>query len=318
MTGASRICLVHLFNHRFERVLPVLDRIYGERFSHRHAIMPFARQPSENVTRVYELGRNFSGHIAQAARDFIEPSFTHYVIMGDDLLLNPALDEDNLLEQLRLEPGEGYIKNLCAADALRNEWIWPGEAAAKFRRNAVALEWQDLLPSPAEASAKFAALGVSVPNGPPGGVLDAVKAHARFAAKSKWAMLESATMRHGAADYPFLSGYSDFIVVPAEAMETFVHLCGVFAAMEIFAEIAVPTALALACENVRTELAPNYHFHDRNAPLRRPDAMRGVELWTDEDSAGFASLLSAPLERILAGFPVDCLYIHPVKLSRFA
>ncbi len=312
------ICAIHLFNHKFERVLPLLDRIYGTRFSHRHTIMPFASQPGPNVSRVHELGRNFSGHLAQAARDFIQPDFTHYVVIADDLLLNPAIDEGNLLDRLNLQAGEGYIKNLCAADTLRNEWIWPGEAAAKFRRNAKALDWKALLPSPEQAKAKFTAMGLDIPDAVPGSATDTLRAHRKFARQSVWATLESATMRRQPADYPFLSGYSDFLVIPAQAIADFTHYCGVFAAMDIFAEIAVPTALALACDNVRTEMALNQHFHWNDAPLTQANAMKGVELWTQEDSSRFASLLSQPLEQILAGFPEDILYIHPVKLSTFA
>ena len=311
------ICAIHLFNHKFESVLPLLDRIYGPRFSYRHTIMPFASQPEPTLSRIYELGRNFSGHLAQAARDFIKPGITHYFVIADDLLLNPVLDETNLLERLNLQPGEGYIKNLCAADNLRHEWIWSGEAAAKFRRNAKAVDWATLLPAPDQATAKFAAMGLEIPDALPGTVIDSLRAHRNFAQQSVWATLESAMMRLQPADYPLLSGYADFLVIPAEAITDFTHYCGVFAAMEIFAEIAVPTALALACENVRTELPLNCHFHWPNDDITPVNTMKGVELWTEEDSSRFASLLSLPLEQILAGFPQDILYIHPVKLSQF-
>ena len=107
------LCLVHLFNHRFEKNLPVLERIYAGRFPDRHVLMPFASNPGPGISRVYELGRNFSGHIAQGARDFVDPRFTHYVFAGDDLLLNPQLHAGNLVEALSLQPGEAYIKNLA-------------------------------------------------------------------------------------------------------------------------------------------------------------------------------------------------------------
>ena len=139
MSG-TRVCLVHLFNHRFEGNLPTLARIYAERFPERHVLMPFASTPGPGISRVYELGRNFSGHIAQGARDFVAPYFTHYVIAGDDLLINPRLNAGNLMEALSLQPGEGYIKNLAPADALRDTWIWAGEAAAHFRRYGKAID----------------------------------------------------------------------------------------------------------------------------------------------------------------------------------
>jgi hypothetical protein len=118
----TRICAVFLFNHRYEKNIPVLEKIYADRFSHRHYIMPFSRVSAPNVSTVFEAGRNFSGHLAQASRDFIRPEFTHYVVIADDLLLNPALNEGNLLDRLRLAEGQGYIKDLTAADALRMTW----------------------------------------------------------------------------------------------------------------------------------------------------------------------------------------------------
>ena len=309
-----RICLVHLFNHRHEANVRVLERIYGGRFGHRHILMPFSTAPGPNISRVYEPGRNFSGHIAQGARDFMGEQFTHYVIAGDDLLLNPQLDETNLIGALGLRPGEGYIKNLVAADALRGRWIWAGEAAAKFRRNAKAIDLGPLLPSADEARAKFAALQLTFPARPAVTLSDQL----RFARQSVWAALEGMAMHRRPADYPLLSGYADFIVVPADAMAQFVHFCGVFAALDIFAEVAVPTALALAASKVRTELPVGHHFVPNRKVERSPGATKGVELWDKADSQALDWLLSLPLDALLARFPADWLYIHPVKLSRYA
>ena len=315
------ICLVHLFNHRFEANLPVLQRIYAERFPDRHVLMPFASKPGHGISRVYELGRNFSGHIAQGARDFIDPGFTHYAIVADDLLLNPRLHASNLVAALGLKPREGYIKNLTPADALRDEWIWAGEAAAHFRRYGKAVDLAGLLPPAEEARAKVAALGLYLPDRPGSGRAGAVRRHLSHPRQSVWAWLEGLTMRGQPADYPLLSGYSDLVVVPAEAMERFAQYCGMFAALDIFAEIAVPTALALACEGVRTELPLGRHFHDvrhdHGSSQKGAGGLKGVELWTREDLAEADALLSLPLDDLLDAFPPDWLYCHPVKLSRY-
>lgn len=311
------LCLVHLFNHRFEKNLPVLERIYAERFPNQHVLMPFATAPGPGISRVYELGRNFSGHIAQGARNFVDPRFTHYAIVADDLLLNPQLDAGNLVAALNLQPGEGYIKNLASADALRDEWIWAGEAAAHFRRYRKAVDLAGLLPTAEQARAKLAALGVHLPDRPGSGRGGALLRHLSHPRQSVWAWLEGLTMRGQPADYPLLSGYSDFIVVPAEAMERFAQYCGVFAALDIFAEVAVPTALALACRSVRTELPLGSHFHSHGSSQMPSSGLKGIELWTEGDLAGADALLSLPLDQLLAAFPPDWLYCHPVKLSRY-
>lgn len=314
MSGGS-VCLVHLFNHRFEANLPVLGRIYAARFPDRHVLMPFASHPEPGISRVYELGRNFSGHIAQGARDFTDPRFTYYAIAADDLLLNPRLHAGNLVAELGLAPGEGYIKNLVAADALRDDWIWAGEAAAHFRRYRKAVDLADLLPPAAAMREKWATWGLQLPRRAGGGWSGKLRRHWTHPRQSVWAWLEGLTMRGQSADYPLLSGYSDFIVVPAEAMERFAHYCGVFAALDIFAEMAVPTALALACDRVRTELPLGRHLHDGGSG---EGGMTGVELWREADHARLAWLLDRDLDGLIEAFPSDWLYLHPVKLSRFA
>ncbi|MXP15384.1 hypothetical protein GRI44_11550 [Altererythrobacter confluentis] len=144
-----QIKALFLFNHRFEANMPMLDRIYGGRFANRHFIMPFASQPGPRISRVAEQGRNFSGHLAQSARDWVEPGITHYVVVPDDLLLNPQIDENNLVAALKLAPGQAYIKNLISADALRFAWPWAGEVAATFRRSSRMLDTAALLPDAA-------------------------------------------------------------------------------------------------------------------------------------------------------------------------
>ncbi|HYO87569.1 MAG TPA: hypothetical protein VER79_02920, partial [Candidatus Limnocylindrales bacterium] len=46
---AARICLVVIFNHRFEANLPILDRLYGDRFHHVRYLMPFYQGTRSDV-----------------------------------------------------------------------------------------------------------------------------------------------------------------------------------------------------------------------------------------------------------------------------
>jgi hypothetical protein len=312
-----RLKLVIVFNHRFERNLPLLDRLYCDRFPLRHVLMPFAEAPEPGVTSVYELGWNFQGHIAQGARDFPESGVSHYLFIGDDLLLNPAIDAANLVATLGLEPGQAYIKNLIAADALRDEWVWAGEAAAKLARNGKALDWQALLPPADEARARFEAMGIAIPDRPGTGWRGALGRHWRHPRERGWGWLEGLTLRGRPAAYPLLSGYADFVLVPAANLPAFARYCGVFAALDVFAEVALPTALALACDDVVTELAPNTHFRWPGAARTDSARLSGQELWTPRDHARLEPLLRLPLPELLARFPSDWLYIHPVKLSRY-
>lgn len=313
----AKVKAVFLFNHRFEANLALLDRIYAPRFDKRHVIMPFATAPGAKLSRVYELGRNFSGHIAQSAREWIEHGVTHYAIIADDLLLNPALDQANLIERLQLAPNEAYTKNLISLDALRFAWPWAGEAAVTFARSAQAIDLRGLLPPENEAKARFEGLGIAFP--PPAvlGARASVQTHRQIIGKARRAYFRAWSLGRRPAAYPLLAGYSDFLVVPASAIERFVAYCGVFAALNLFAEVAVPTALALAADRVRTELPLNTHFLDPVPASRNSGSLKGVEIWTAEDLARHAWVDDDNLERLLARFPADCLYVHPIKLSRY-
>src|SRR5262249_32127771 len=52
--------------------------------------------------------------------------------------------------------------------------------------------------------------------------------------------------------YPLAYGMSAFFVVRDDALMKFSQYCGVLAALDIFVEVAIPTALVLACEKLAT------------------------------------------------------------------
>ena len=158
-----RICAVFLFNHKYEANVARLEKMYGDRFQHRRYIMPFASQPDDKVIRVYELSWNFSGHMAQAAPGYVDPGFTHYAFIADDLILNPEIDESNLVDWLGIGTDGGYIKSLVPSDAVRYRWPWSGETAMSLRKFGRGFDYRGELPSPEEARARFEAMGFSFP-----------------------------------------------------------------------------------------------------------------------------------------------------------
>ena len=308
---APNVAALFLFNNRFERVLPALDRLYAERFPRRQYIMPFATERRADIISVQECGWYFSGHLAQGARDFLAPDVTHYVVISDDLYLNPRLDHRNIVAALGLGERSAWIKGLASADALRHRWEWSADAAFELKRMSITDLWSQL-PAPEDARERFARLGLDLSFRRP-----RTRAEWRFATRdlpraSRAIWLKYLAMWGKPAPFPMLSSYADFLVVPAHAMPDFVHWCGLFAAMNIFAEIAVPTALALACDEIVTELPIGAHFGDRDTVAEPRGSWRGVE---GEGAEGFAQRLDRSLDRLQAEFPADWLYFHPVKLS---
>ena len=110
--------------------------------------------------------------------------------------------------------------------------------------------------------------------------------------------------RHGLArtiPLPLVEGYSDFIVIPGAAWKYFAYLCGVFAAMNLWVDTAVATALVLSCLKIKTECDHNLH---------------GVELWGSDQNKPEDDF-RCDFDAFLTDFPNNQLYLHPIKLSRW-
>jgi hypothetical protein len=313
----EKISAVFLFNHKFEPNVPKLESLYGDRFSHRKYVMPFGT-PTDKVIPVYETSYRFSGHLSQARDRILEDDVTHYVIISDDLVVNPALNETNIISQLGLGPNSGYIKSLAGLDDMRYRWWRSLMILNDIHRAETYFDYKAELPPARDAQARFEAMGLRFPKPVPRSTQEwkfALRELPKVLNRTDWATIYT---KHGmASPYPFLFGYSDFFVVPGKAMKTFLHYCGVFAAMNVFAEVAVPTALALAVDDLVTELKPGELFDDPNA-AREPDArFQGIEFWHTQEMEAFAARFGNEVTRLTTEFPPDWLYVHPVKLSRW-
>lgn len=317
MTTKEKISAVFLFNHKFEPNVPKLESLYGDRFSRRKYVMPFGTS-SDKVIPVYETSYRFSGHLSQARDRILEDDVTHYVIISDDLVVNPALNETNIISKLGLGPNSGYIKSLAGLDDMRYRWWRSLMILNDIHRVETYFDYKAELPPAREAQSRFEKLGLRFPKPVPRSSQEwkfALRVLPKVLNRTDWATIY--TKNGMASPYPFLFGYSDFFVVPGKAMKAFLHYCGVFAAMNVFAEVAVPTALALAVDDVVTELKPGELFDDPNAE-REPDArFKGIEFWDGREMEAFATQFGNDVARLTTEFPQDWLYVHPVKLSRW-
>lgn len=324
----SKAALVIIFNHRYEKNIPKLEAYYGSRFTHRSYLVPFAPVETDQIIRVFENSFCFSGHIAQGVSRFTAPDVTHYVFAGDDLIMNPTLDESSILDAIPLDQGTGYIKSLASADTVRFRWHWALTAYQSLRR--AKFDWQKELPPASEARQHFEQIGIRFGKPAPRSIADLKflkypskartlkQAFADIKLVKPWLKLAGQTVASigKPSEYPLLAGYSDFFVVPAERLARFAHYCGVFAAVNMFAEVAVPTALALACDRVETELPMGVHFGDAGVLPLSEKRWKGVEFWEEEITA-FCQSLGYSWDVFVNQFPKDTLYYHPVKLSQW-
>lgn len=297
-----KICLVVIFNHQFNRNLPALRALYNGRFSHVRFLVPFYRGAEADVIPVFESSATFQGYVAQGWKSFAGKGFSHYVFVADDMLLNPSLDENNLLANLKLGGNDAYIQELRPITSVTFEWPFLHLALKACRFNNFVNAVPEL-PSREEAFARLAAHGARVTSFG----LKNIRLGQGSALWKARSLLAATLLLFGSKGvrevvYPMVMSYSDFFVVPAADMPEFSHLCAVFAAMGIFVECALPTALALASKSVR---------------LERELDLRGKEMFHLDELAAFEQRYDRYLPALLADFPKDTLYLHPIKLSRW-
>ncbi len=319
-----KLCLIVIFNHRFDRNLPFLREYYGKKFAAVRFLMPFADDlidTAPDVISVHFSSYIFQGFFGEARRQLAEIDCDGYVAVGDDLLLNPILNQDNLHERMGLDPEDAYTKSL--ASLFDAPLSWSRNRTTYQSLFASGLDWHRLLPDREQALERSDRYGIShrplgLRNFPPlwtrQGLSSLGTAIAWFAERNQSRKLFSHFTKE--VPYPLFYGYSDFLVLPKTGWDLFAQHCEATAAMEMFVEAAIPLAMVLAYPKVQTELEYGERF-DAPAPKRRM-RMRGVEVqWQDNDRILFEKQYGLSLSRLLREFPEEILYYHPVKLSKW-
>jgi len=306
----SNPCLIIVFNHRYDRNIPVLRKIYSPRFSHLYFLVPFYAGNDPDVIPVYESSYYFQSFFAQGYDRFFREEFTHYIFLGDDCLLNPAIDESNFFRQTGLQEDSGFIPDLIEFHKLKNiEW-GDTNRAIDFFHNREGAEVQKELPSREEALQRFAAHGITISPLTRQNIFGNKKIplirgwraelRRQFFLRVKWKQYR----KNGKIElpYPVVASYSDLLVVNKESIRQFCHYCGVMASIGLFVEIAIPTALLLSSRKIMQE-----------KDLR----LRGKALWLPEEVEAVEKTFNKSISQLMNGFPADQLYFHPVKLSKW-
>ncbi|HEY2586269.1 MAG TPA: hypothetical protein VGI81_10945 [Tepidisphaeraceae bacterium] len=306
----SRVRLVFVFNHKYDRNIPKLEAIYGGRFSDIRYLVPFYRGDHPDVIPIFESSAQFQGYFAQAARSIIEPGISHYIFCADDLLLNPALDENNVIERFGLTEGAAYIDYLMALSDVPFEWPHLLPALDVWRYENCVM-WKAEIPSAEEARARIARHGIHLGNF---GWKNLFGWNGRYnRGRGYLRHLKYLVRRKGNVPppYPMLQSYADLIIVPGESIEEFCRLCGVFATMRLWVEIAAPTALALTCDTIITRI------QHRPVDVIEQTGHRGLAIWAPERVMEIAERANHQVDRVFPVIGENYLYLHPVKLSRW-
>lgn len=315
---AEKIALIVLFNHRYDKNLPLLEEMYRERFSNRFYIVPFYDGEMENVIPVYGRSIFFEIYIAQAYNVLKNKGFDYFYIVADDMIINPAINENNLLEFLELQDGESWIPHLRTLS--EQPCFWLGNLLAYiYKPNQKYVEIKGELPDIEEANKLFENQGLHNAM-----QLSRKEVFREFtlnissmANKARLAIRILSWLKHpfrksANLSYPLAASYSDTLLVSKETMAEFAHYCGVFGATSLFVEVAIPTALVLASKKrIKTEKdiskkGRSYWFAPENVFCEKPNYT-----WDNLEKE------YKNLDDMMDRFPEDAIYLHPVKLSKW-
>ena len=151
----SDIALVILFNHNYEANIEKLQKIYEPRFSNIFFIMPFYKGDKSNVIPVYENSLYFQGYISKTLEKISNDKYSHYMFIGDDLILNPAINENNYKDFFKLNDRSGFMPDLFLLTDTKQTSpdrplapYWPGVLdAVRFRIKQKGIEISKFLPA---------------------------------------------------------------------------------------------------------------------------------------------------------------------------
>ena len=296
----NKIALLIIYNHRYDKNISRLNEIYANRFTYIYHIVPFYDGELDNVIPVYDNSFQFQGYISQAYQHIKDKGFTHYVIVADDMMINPILNETNFFERTGIGEDYCFIHELKDYETIHKTW-WHLKDLIQFSVFYRGVEIKNILPSVEQAEKALSARGLKtrlIPEWP----FNKFRYSVKELALRKRRIIRWYIFRKLYYNYPLVAGYSDMIVVPAGIMPRFCQYCGAFAASRLFVEIAIPTSMVLCTNKIQTIEQTNY-----------PDSLR---IPRDKDR-NFLPQYNYSYNELEDNFPKDMFYIHPIKLSKW-
>ncbi len=290
------ICLIIIFNHRYDQVLPKLRKLYKNRFSNIKFLVPFYDGTDEDVITVYESSYQFQGFLTQGFRDFYNEKFDYYFFIADDMIISPNITEYNILDELGINPGEDFITQTRALNEESGiQWSHVRFAYKPFTSRGV--NYKQALPSYEEALIRMKSYFGEFTEDYNESFF---KMNNAIDEKLKNTFIEN--NKGTAIYYPLAKGYSDLFLIHKDTIKEFVRICGIFSAMNLFVEIAIPTALILTSKKIKVLENTRYKY---------------ILMWTPEKVAELEMKYNYNLNEFLECFDLNMLMYHPVKLSKW-
>ena len=315
-----KVCLVVIFNHRYDKNLPLLRKIYGGQFSEIRFLMPFYDGSDADVIPVYESSHQFQGYFIQAYDKLKDIQCTHYLFIGDDLIINLNFDEMNVVARTNMYGKKFLTTNFAPLNSPNMfRWTWVATSSKPFYDRFTT--WKDSLYSYGEAMSKFnnffgekykefydeAFFGD--PNEPGSNSIGGWNNSKDFLRNVEYFVAINGNTLH--IPYPMARGYSDIFCIDKANLFEFSRLCGIFSGMNMFCEIAIPTAVVLLYKRNDVKLLKNSPKFSYKKTL---SIESGLILWGNERIA-FENRYNKDFSKLLKEWDERIICIHPIKLS---
>lgn len=314
-----KIALLVIYNHRYDKNIPRIEKLYEGKFSNIFHIMPFYDGNLPNVIPVYESSYYFQSYIAQAYQHLKNMGFTHYFIVADDMILHPDIDENNLFDMTGIPENECFINDIREVyDFYPLRYVFK-----KYKIKQKGVEIENILPSKAEAMEFFRKNGL---NTKPLTTKYMVQiARYMFKARRLRAFMESIKdllTHNNKIEYPLVWGYSDLLLLTSDIMNQFVRYCGAFAATKLFVEYAIPTALVFSTDKIKTTSQIKLHGISQIYPKKKfnePSIFREGYEYRPKlmELESFNEKFQHETNKLIENYPENTFFIHPIKLSQW-
>lgn len=233
----------------------------------------------------------------------MEIDVEYFLFVADDLMIHPEIDEWNAAEKFGLLSKEKEI--FCYNISELNQrggfgWMSMRDSSQPFMLPG--MEWRNELPFKEDAFVLFREfMGKEYSRE----YNDEFFQGCTYSEEEK----ESFYRNNGSTwkvPYPMAKGYSDIFAIKKASLRKVAHMLGIFAAMNMFVEIAVPTAIVLTVKRGNVSFVESSEFTSE------------MVLWEEDERLNIEREYKNSITNLFNRFPEGCLCIHPVKLSRWS
>lgn len=298
-----------LFNHPYAKNIPIIQEAMKSRFDEVYFVVPNMQLDAANVIVSYRGSYSFQGLIVDACETLLRSQGDYFFFIQDDVVLNPKFTGADLIKRLKIDEGGAFLPGTRTLGGPYN-WhyallshIWKLFYPTNIFSGSGVENWLSLLP-PADVAFReleskygfaFTPIDRADPISPKyASVLDPVANQALNIAILNGLFSTAHEQSKITLPFPFLFAMSDFFAVDRNTLKNAKHMLGVFSAMQLFPEFAIPTALHLTACKV---------MHSGDTGLHA--------IWlvaNDRESLTF--------DPIVREFENNKLLLHPVKISQ--